>query len=76
VHYCVPNMPGAVSRTSTFAFCNAALPWVLEVANRGLLPAAQSVRPVARAINIYEGEITHPAVAQTFDLPYNPRFQV
>ncbi len=76
VHYCVPNMPGAVSRTSTFAFCNASLPWVLEVANRGLLPAAESIRPIARAINIYQGEITHRAVAETFAMPYNPRFEV
>ncbi len=37
VHYCVTNMPGAVGRTSTFALCNVTLPWVLEIANRGIV---------------------------------------
>ncbi len=76
VHYCVTNIPGAVGRTSTFALCNVTLPWALQIANRGLLPAAQSLPPVARAINLYEGEITNRAVAETFAMPYNPRFDV
>src|SRR5690606_22493296 len=35
VHYCVTNMPGAVGRTSTIALCNATLPYVLKIANKG-----------------------------------------
>jgi alanine dehydrogenase len=76
VHYCVTNMPGAVGRTSTFALCNATMPWVVQIANRGLLPAAKSLPPVARAINVYRGEITNRAVAETFAMPYNGRFEV
>ncbi|HEY4760248.1 MAG TPA: alanine dehydrogenase [Thermoguttaceae bacterium] len=76
VHYCVTNMPGAVGRTSTFALCNVTLPWAMQIVNRGLLPAAKSLPPVARAINLYEGEITNRAVAETFNMPYNPRFEV
>ncbi len=76
VHYCVTNMPGAVGRTSTFALCNVTLPWALKIADLGLLKAAEAFPPVARAINIHEGELTNRAVAQTFDLPYNPRFDV
>jgi alanine dehydrogenase len=75
LHYCVANMPGAVGRTSTFALCNVTLPWALRIANRGLLPAARSLPPVARAINLCEGEVTNRAVAETFGLPYNPRFE-
>jgi alanine dehydrogenase len=75
LHYCVTNMPGAVGRTSTFALCNVTLPWALHIANRGLLPAAQSLPPVARAINIYEGEVTNRPVAETFGMPYNSRFE-
>jgi alanine dehydrogenase len=75
VHYCVTNMPGAVGRTSTFALCNVTLPWVLRIANRGLARAAEDLVPVARAINTFEGEVTNKAVAATFDLPYNPRFE-
>ena len=68
-------MPGAVGRTSTFALCNVTLPWALQIANRGLLAAADALPPVARAINIYEGEVTNRPVAETFGMPYNPRFR-
>ena len=52
LHYCVTNMPGAVGRTSTFALCNVTLPWVIEIAQRGIEAAARDLRPVARAINL------------------------
>jgi alanine dehydrogenase len=74
VHYCVTNMPGAVGRTSTFALCNVTLKWVLEIAQRGIEQAARDLRPVARAINLCNCEVTNQAVAETFDLPYSPRF--
>jgi alanine dehydrogenase len=74
LHYCVANMPGAVGRTSTFALCNVTLPWALQIANRGILDAAAALPPVARAINIYEGEVTNRPVAETFKMPFNPRF--
>ena len=75
VHYGVTNMPGAVGRTSTFALCNATLPWVLQIANRGLLAAVEALPPLAWAVNIYEGEITNRPVAETFGLAYNNRFE-
>ena len=74
VHYCVTNMPGAVGRTSTFALCNVTLPWALKIVRLGLLAAAERYRPIARAINVYQNELTNRAVAETFSLPYNPRF--
>lgn len=75
VHYCVTNMPGAVGRTSTFALCNVTLAWALRIVNRGLIQAAEAFAPIARAVNIYQGEVTNKAVAATFNLPYNPRFE-
>ena len=74
VHYCVTNMPGAVGRTSTFALCNVTLPWVIEIAQRGLEAAARDLRPIARAVNIHAGEVTNRAVAETFGLPLSNRF--
>ena len=68
-------MPGAVGRTSTFALCNVTLPWALQIANHGIVRAAELHPPIARAINIFEGEVTNQAVAETFDMPYNPRFE-
>jgi alanine dehydrogenase len=75
LHYCVTNMPGAVGRTSTYALCNVTLPWALEIANRGILAAAQFLKPIARAVNIMDHEVTNQAVAATFGLPHSPRFE-
>ena len=75
VHYCVTNMPGAVGRTSTFALCNVTLPWVLELANRGIEAAARELPAIAAAVNVHQGEITNRAVAETFDMSYNAKFE-
>ena len=75
LHYCVTNMPGAVGRTSTFALCNVTLPWVIEIAQRGIDRAAAELPPVAKAINLHAGEVTNQAVADTFDLDYSSRFE-
>jgi alanine dehydrogenase len=75
LHYCVANMPGAVGRTSTFALCNVTLPWAMQIANRGIQAAASTLPPVAAAINVYEGEITNRAVAETFGMKFNSRFE-
>ena len=76
LHYCVTNMPGAVGRTSTYALCNVTLPWVLQIAKRGMAAAAAELKPVARAVNIMNGEVTNRAVAETFGLPFNSKFDV
>lgn len=76
LHYCVTNMPGAVGRTSTYALCNVTLPWVLRIAKEGILAAAAKHKPVARAINIAAGQVTNQAVAETFGLPFDGRFDV
>jgi alanine dehydrogenase len=75
VHYCVTNMPGAVGRTSTFALCNVTLPWVLRVAEQGIVAAAMASRPLARAVNMFDGAITNRAVAETFGMDYSSRFE-
>jgi alanine dehydrogenase len=72
VHYAVTNMPGAVGRTSTYALCNATLPYALELANLGLAGATQKNPDIVSAVNIHRGAVTHPAVAQTFGLGYMP----
>ncbi len=72
VHYAVANMPGAVGRTSTYALCNATLPYVLFLANHGLSAAAHQNSNIVSAVNVHHGKVTHPAVADTFGLPYVP----
>jgi len=72
VHYAVANMPGAVGRTSTYALCNATLPYVLLIANHGLAGATQVNPALISAINVHAGQVTHPAVVETFGFPYAP----
>src|SRR5262249_30676809 len=74
LHYCVTNMPGAVGRTSTYALCNVTLPWVLQLAKRGVVRAAQELSPIAQAVNIIDNEVTNQAVAETFGMRYHARF--
>lgn len=65
VHYGVPNMPGAVPRTSTQALENSTLPYVLALADHGL--AALDRDPaLAKGLNIKDGRIEHPAVQAVF----------
>ena len=65
VHYGVPNMPGAVPRTSTQALENSTLPYVLDLADHGL--AALDRDPaLAKGLNIKDGRIEHPAVQAVF----------
>ncbi len=72
VHYCVANMPGAVSRTATFALNNATLPFTREIANRGLDAALRRDQYLLEGLNIYQGKITHPAVAEAVNEPCLP----
>jgi len=70
VHYCVTNIPGAVSRTSSHALCNATLPYVRELASLRLDFFIAENPGYAAALNLREHQITNDAVAQAFpDLP-------
>jgi alanine dehydrogenase len=68
VHYCVTNMPGAVGRTSTYALTNVTLPYVLQLAKKGLEGAVAENQALAQGVNIRDGKVTNPAVAATFGL--------
>jgi alanine dehydrogenase len=69
VHYCVTNMPGAVGRTSTYALTNVTLPYVLQLAKKGLDKALAENAGLREGLNVYKGKVTNPAVAETFGLP-------
>jgi alanine dehydrogenase len=69
VHYCVTNMPGAVGRTSTYALCNATLPYVLQLASEGVEVAARRSAAIRTAVNVWRGTLVQPAVAAAFAIP-------
>jgi len=70
VHYCVSNMPGAVPRTSTYGLNNATLPYMVKLANLGAVEAVKRDPALAKGVNTFKGEITYPAVAEAFGLPW------
>ena len=72
VHYCVTNMPGAVPRTSTIGLSNATLPYGLLLADHGLARAVAEDPELAMGVNVLNGRITHPGVAEAFGLEYTP----
>jgi len=70
VHYCVANMPGAVSLTSTLALTGATLPYGLLLANEGLEGAIKKSAPLWKGVNTYKGACVYESVAEAFDIPY------
>jgi alanine dehydrogenase len=59
LHYCVPNIPGAVARTATHAFVNAAMPYIVEIANAGSAQAIAQNPAIERAVNTHNGQLVH-----------------
>ena len=70
VHYCVSNIPGAVPHTSTYALTNATLAYALELANEGWRTAAAENHALAGGVNVVEGRIVHPAVAEAHGMEH------
>jgi len=69
IHYGVANMPGGVPRTSTLALTNATFPYALKLANLGWKRALKESLPLRKGLNIVDGHIVYPAVAEAFGLP-------
>jgi len=63
IHYCVANMPGAVPRTSTYALNHATLPFVKELADRGVVQALKSNEHLRNGLNVCRGAVTRREVA-------------
>ncbi len=64
VHYCVPNMPGVVPRTSTFALNNATLPFIHAIADKGWRRALSEDANLRAGLQISAGKLTSAPVAR------------
>ena len=67
VHYGVANMPGAVPRTSTLALTNATFSYVRTLAQLGWQEACRSDRALSLGLNVVNGKVVYPGVAEAFD---------
>lgn len=72
IHYCVANMPGAVSYTSTKALTNATLSYAVELADKGYKKAVLENSELAKGVNVIEGKVTYKGVSDAFGLEYTP----
>lgn len=70
LHYAVANMPGAVPRTSTMALTNATMPYVMQIANRGLREALLNNPALQLGVNTAAGAMTYAAVARDLGYEY------
>jgi len=68
IHYGVANMPGGVPRTSTLALTNATFPYALQLANKGWKRALAEQPALLHGLNIAEGQVTYPGVAEAFNM--------
>lgn len=76
IHYSVANIPGAVPRTSTLALTNVTLPYVIKLANQGLIPAVSADPSLAKGMNTYGGKIVHEVVARSLKMTYTDLSQL
>ena len=70
VHYCVANMPGGVPRTSTIALNKATLPFLSRLADKGYEKVFKEDKNFLEGLNIFKGDVTYKAVAETFGYKY------
>jgi alanine dehydrogenase len=70
VHYCVANIPGAVARTSTLALTSATLPYLIQIADKGLEGAATEDEALAKGLSTLRGDLVSEPVAEAHNLSY------
>jgi len=69
IHYAVTNMPGGVPRTSTLALTNATFPYARRLAREGWRQACRADHALFFGLNVAQGKVVYPAVAEAFGLP-------
>lgn len=70
IHYCVPNIPGSVPLTATKGLNNAILKYALTIANEGLNRSMNVFPELKLGINILNGNVVHPKVAESLNLEF------
>ncbi|PIS10487.1 MAG: alanine dehydrogenase [Bdellovibrio sp. CG10_big_fil_rev_8_21_14_0_10_47_8] len=72
IHYCVPNMPGVVSRTSTYALTNTTLKYASMLAAMGVEDAIAKDKALFKGLNVYNGYVCYEPVARDLGMEYRP----
>ena len=70
LHYAVPNIPGAVPRTSTVALTNDTVPYVIQLAQSGVEGAIDRNPTIQSGLNTYKGFVVSEGIANDLEMPY------
>jgi alanine dehydrogenase len=68
IHFCVPNIAANVARSATYGLTNALLPYVMEIADKGLEQALRQNEGLAKGVCTYNGACTKEAIARRFEM--------
>lgn len=72
IHYCVPNMPGVVPRTSTYALTNVTLKYASMLAAMGVEESVAKDKHLYLGLNVYGGYVCYEPVARDLHMEYRP----
>ena len=72
IHYCVPNMPGVVARTSTYALTNATFKYGSIIAAMGVEDAISKFPSLYKGLNVYNGYVAYEPVAKDLGMEFRP----
>jgi alanine dehydrogenase len=72
IHYCVSNMPAARPREAAEALSRALLPYVRELAGKGIARAVRENPALRGAVLVWKGRLNHPGIAEEAGVPYTP----
>ena len=72
IHYCVPNIPGVVARTSTYALTNVTFKYASIIAAMGCEEALSKDKALYKGLNVYGGYVAYEPVARDLDMEYRP----
>ncbi len=72
IHYAVANVPGAVPRTSTFALTGVTLPYILDIASKGVEKALLEDEALLTGLNTYKGKVVNEQVASSLGYGWVP----
>ncbi|HRX02571.1 MAG TPA: alanine dehydrogenase, partial [Anaerolineae bacterium] len=64
IHFCVPNLPAAVARTSSHALTNALLPYIKSLAECGLECALRDFPALHAGVKMYQGKVVSHRLAE------------
>ena len=70
IHYCVPNIPSVVPKTSTYALTNVSFPYVMKIAEQGLEKALKSDLGFSKGLNTYKGFVCCLPVSKALNKEY------